>query len=305
MGPESCSSDATMAANSLKQNHYYPAPDGLFHYIDWGGTGPMAHLSHATGLCAAAYTPLVNLLLHRLHVFGMDDRGHGKSTVAADARKLKNWDVFVDDLEGLFAMIDQPIIAMGHSRGAVASMLLALRQPGRVRALVLIDPTILPVYYTWFVYFARFSGLNRFYPIAARAAKRNSAWTDRKTIFRAYQSKNMFKSWQKGFLEGYIEDGTHQTNEGGIRLSCEPAWEARCFAAYPPDLWQHVLKIKQPILVLYGDKSDTFLAPAAKRFQAKVPHAKMHCFRDTSHFVPMEKPRETAGAICDFVDSLS
>ena len=200
MEPERRSSDATMAAKSLKQDHYYPAIDGLFHYIDWGGAGPLAHLAHATGLCAAAYTPLVSLLQHRLHIVGMDDRGHGKTTVAAVIHKLKNWNVFVDDLEGLFKTFDQPIIAMGHSRGAVASLLLALRKPDRVRALVLIDPTILPVYYTWFVFLARLSGLNRFYPIAARAAKRNPAWADRETIFKAYQSKAMFKTWQEGFF---------------------------------------------------------------------------------------------------------
>jgi len=298
------SSDETMAAEQLNQDLYYPATDGLFHYIDWGGAGPMAHLAHATGLCAAAYTPLVKLLQPRMHVVGMDDRGHGKTTVLADVHKLKNWDIFVDDLEGLFTLIDQPIIAMGHSRGAVASMLLALRKPERVRALVLIDPTILPAYYTWFVYFARLSLLSRFYPIAARAAKRNPAWPDRETILRTYQSKSMFKAWREGFLEGYIEDGAHKTNDGSIHLACEPAWEARCFSAYPHDLWHYIPKITQPVLVLYGDKSDTFLAPAAKRFQAQVPQAILRCFKDTSHFVPMERPQETAEAICDFVASL-
>ena len=27
-------------------------PDGPFHYINWGGAGPLAHISHATGFCA-------------------------------------------------------------------------------------------------------------------------------------------------------------------------------------------------------------------------------------------------------------
>jgi len=294
-----------MVAKQLKQDRYYPTTEGLFHYVDWGGMGPIAHMAHATGLCAKVYTPLVKLLQHRLHLVGMDDRGHGRTTVPAVVRTLKNWDIFVNDLDGFLASFDPPIIAMGHSRGAVASMLLALRRPERIRALILIDPTILPVYYTWFVYFARLSRLSRFYPIAARAAKRNPAWPDQETIFQTYQSKRMFKKWRNGFLAGYIEDGTLKIKDGSIRLACEPAWEARCFSAYPPDLWRFVPKIKQPVLVLYGDKSDTFLAPAAKRFQAKVPHAVMHCFQDTSHFVPMERPIETAEAICEFIDSLS
>jgi pimeloyl-ACP methyl ester carboxylesterase len=33
---------------------------------------------------------------------------------------------------------------MGHSRGATASLLLAGKRPDLIRALVLIDPTILP-----------------------------------------------------------------------------------------------------------------------------------------------------------------
>lgn len=304
MEPTRGSEDETVVTTQLKHDRYCPTAEGLFHYIDWGGSGPLAHVAHATGLCAAAYSPLVNLLRHHLHVVGMDDRGHGRTTLTADGRKLTNWNVFVDDLERLFAMMNQPIIALGHSRGAVTSMLLAVRKPEYIRALVLIDPTILPLYYTGFVYFARLTRLNRFYPIAARAAKRNPAWPDRETILKTYRSKSMFKTWQAGFLEGYMEDGTHKTHTGGIRLSCEPAWEARCFSAYPPNLWHHLPKITQPVLVLYGEKSDTFLAPAAKRFQAKVPHAQMQCFENTSHFVPMEQPQQTAEAICNFVDSL-
>jgi hypothetical protein len=35
----------------------FQGKDGPFHYIDWGGSGLVAHFSHATGLCAGTYTP--------------------------------------------------------------------------------------------------------------------------------------------------------------------------------------------------------------------------------------------------------
>jgi pimeloyl-ACP methyl ester carboxylesterase len=59
--------------------------------------------------------------------------------------------------------------------------------------------------------------------------------------------------------------------------------------------------VQQPVLVLYGETSDTFLPSAVRRFQSKLPHAKITCFQNTSHFVPMEKPAETALAIRFFI----
>ena len=51
-----------------RQDHMFKAADGEFHFIDWGGAGPPAHFSHATGLCAGAYTPLAERLKPRLHM---------------------------------------------------------------------------------------------------------------------------------------------------------------------------------------------------------------------------------------------
>ena len=105
------------------QNRTFTGPDGDFHYIDWGGSGPPAHISHATGFCAGVYTPLAERLGPYLHVLGMDDRGHGGTRAPADPKMLKNWDIFVEDLERFVDHLNEPIIAVGHSRGAVSSLL--------------------------------------------------------------------------------------------------------------------------------------------------------------------------------------
>ena len=78
---------------------YIAGSDGNFSFINWGGHGPTAHFSHATGLCAGVYTPLAQRLRSRMKMVGMDDRGHGRTRAPADPKKLKNWDIFADDLE--------------------------------------------------------------------------------------------------------------------------------------------------------------------------------------------------------------
>lgn len=285
----------------MQTYHTLKSPDGDFNYIDWGGSGPLAHFSHATGFCAGTYSPIAVKLSRGLRVVGMDDRGHGKTTAPADPRKLKNWDVFAGDLERFFNHMGEPVIAMGHSRGAVSSLLLAVKRPEMIRAIILIDPTILPYSWMWWWYLAKKTGLSGRVPIAARAARRNPFWPDRETILNTYRAKPPFKSWKGGFLEGYIEDGTGPSDNGCIRLSCTPEWESRCFSVCSHDVWRYIPRIRQPTLLLYGGASDTFLAPAVKRFKAEVPHAVIRRFDRTSHFVPMERPDETVEAVFAFL----
>jgi hypothetical protein len=45
-----------------RQDHTFQGTDGKFHFADWGGKGPLAHFSHASGLCAGTYTPLAERL---------------------------------------------------------------------------------------------------------------------------------------------------------------------------------------------------------------------------------------------------
>lgn len=286
-----------------RNDYTFEGKDGPFHYIDWDGSGPMAHFSHATGLCAGTYTPLAERLRPHLKMLGMDDRGHGGTRAPAVPRRLKNWDIFVDDLERFVESIGKSVIAMGHSRGATVSLLLAIKRPDLIRALVLIDPTILPFSWMWWWYLAKLTGLARFVPIVATAAKRRRIWPDRTTILQAYQRKAVFQDWQDGFLEAYIQDGTANNGDGTIRLCCNPSWESKCFAVCPHDIWGAIPRLQKPALVVFGAESDAFLASAAKRFKANVPGAVFRCLEETGHFVPMERPAETAEAIVDFLDN--
>jgi len=165
----------------------------------------------------------------------------------------------------------------------------------------LIDPTILPFSWMWWWYLAKKTGVARFVPIAYRAAGRRRVWPDRETIFQSYRRKESMKRWDEAFLRAYVEEGTAETADGQITWRCDPAWEARCFAVCPHDIWQFVPQVRCPTLVIYGRESDTFLQPAAERFKRKLPSAELIGMEDTSHFVPMERPEETTAAIFEFL----
>jgi pimeloyl-ACP methyl ester carboxylesterase len=285
----------------MNADHIFKNPGGEFHYLDWGGSGPKAHLAHATGFCAGTYSPLAKRLTPHLKLAGMDHRGHGKTRAEADPRNLKNWDIFVEDLERFVEFIGGPVIAIGHSLGGVVSLLLAVKRPDLVRALILLDPIILPYSWKWGWYLSKKMGLSKRVPIAARAVRRKRDWPDHETVLKAYRSKGSFKHWQDGFLEAYIAHGLESNGNGSLRLCCDPAWESRCFSVCPHDVWRYIPQLQCPTLVLYGRESDSFLKPTARRFKLQYPRAVLKGFPQTSHFVPMERPEETTKAVLEFL----
>ena len=283
----------------------YSGPRGEFHYLDWGGQGPLLHLSHATGFCAGVYTPLARRLTEHFHVLGMDDRGHGRSPALADLRSLRDWQVFADDLAAFWSHLGEPVIAMGHSRGAVASLRAAQQHPHLVKALVLVDPTILPYSWMWWWYLAKKLGLAHRVPIARRAARRRRVWPSRQAVAQAYSGKSAFATWQDGFFEGYVEYGVRARPDGQVELSCHPAWESRCFAVCSHEVWSWLAGLPCPLLTLYGQKSDTFLAPAARRMARVKPGAWVRPVEGASHFLPMEHPDLVAQTVVEFMASLA
>ena len=140
-----------------------------------------------------------------------------------------------------------------------------------------------------------------FETIAAQAARRRNGWKSKEDVLAAYKGKGIFKNWTDGFLEGYVADGTQVQKENKVRLTCDPAWESRCFATFCHYAWGYVRRLRVPTLVLYGLESDTFLPAAVKHFQRLVPKATFIGYEKTSHFVPMERPEETARDIVDFL----
>jgi len=285
----------------MGQGCAFTGTDGNFHYIDWGGRGPLAHFSHATGFCAGLYTPLIEQLRPYLHVLGMDDRGHGKTTALADPQDLRDWNVFAADLEEFFGYLGGPVIAIGHSRGAVSSMIVAVRRPAFIRASILIDPIILSTYWNWILRIAKRTGLTQFIPIVSRAAKRRKVWPDKDSMLAAYRNREPFRSWGPEFVEGYVAFCTEETGKGAVKLCCDPAWESKCFAVCPHDVLEYVSRLPCPTLILYGGESDVFSASVVERLKTIAPGMEIRCIEQASHFLPMERPRECAEAILAFL----
>jgi pimeloyl-ACP methyl ester carboxylesterase len=282
---------------------YIHVSEGKLHYLDWDGAGRQIHFLHANGFCAGTYTPFLNHLTGTFRVFASDVRGHGDSTFPQTA-KIRKWDVFAEDLKAVVeGAMTPPVIGMGHSLGAVTTCMAAARYSQLFSAIVLLDPVFLAARTRWRDTLIRMLGLRSWLPLARGARQRKRTFADKQSALRRFAAgRGIFKSWSADFIEAYLECGLLEHDADRAILRCDPELEAQIFETVPLNVWQTVAQVECPILAIRGEQSDTFLPEAGRRLEQTAADARVAAIPRAGHFLPMERPEETAKIIADFID---
>ena len=105
------------------------------------GVGPGVVCLHSNASHSGQWRELMDLLSPTCHVLAPDGYDAGKSP-AWPADQPLGLDDEVELLEPVLARAGSPLVLVGHSYGAAVALMAALRQPGRVRALALYEPTL-------------------------------------------------------------------------------------------------------------------------------------------------------------------
>ena len=269
---------------------------------DFGGQGTLLHLAHANGFPPGTYRPLIDHLRDHHQVVALTSRPLWPGSRPESA---PSWHPLADDLiRGLNALGMQSILGVGHSIGGVLTMWAAVRRPDLFRAVVLIDPVILPPATLALLRLMRAVGLEGRQPLVRGALRRRRTWPNRHACFEHYREKAFFSRWSDGSLWAYVEAGTRPTADGQVELTYPPESEAHIFATSPVDVWQAVPELQVPTLVVRGRETNTFRAASHRRFARLAPNARFSVIPEAGHLVPMERPEETAEAIRRFLARL-
>jgi pimeloyl-ACP methyl ester carboxylesterase len=196
------------------------------------------------------------------------------------------------------------ILGVGHSLGGVLTLWAAIEEPQLFRAVVLIEPVILPPVWLWTLRLMRALGLRQRQPFVQVALRRRRTWPDRQACFAHLRSKPFFGAWSDAALWDYVHSGTRPAPGDQVELIYPPEWEAHIFATPPLAIWHDVPRLQCPVLVIRGKESRTFLPAAQMRMARLLPHARFVTIAGAGHLVPIERPQETAAAIQAFVESL-
>jgi pimeloyl-ACP methyl ester carboxylesterase len=271
----------------------------MFPVIDYGGDGPDLHLAHANGFPPGTYRLLVDILTEHYRVFCLPSRPlwpHSRTQSAPC------WRVMAKDLiQGLDDIESSRVFGIGHSMGGDLTLWAAVSRPDLFRRVVLIDPVILPSAWLWMVRVFRSLGMQRRLPMVQGALRRRSVWPSRQACYDHYRGKQFFARWSDASLRAYVEAGTRELVEGGVTLAYSPEWEAHVFATVPVDIWRAVSKLRIPVLVIRGERSNTFVRESQVRMERLLPQARYVVIPDAGHLAPMERPEAVGEAILDFL----
>ena len=284
------------------KNETIDVPDASLHYLDWGGCGTPAHLLHANGFCAGTYAPFVRHMIDRFRVVASDVRGHGDS-VSFNSSRIRHWQLFANDLcTVVSATLPLPVVGIGHSLGAVATLMAAVQRPDMFAALVLIEPPILPYRTIWMLRIMRRLGIEGLIPLAKGARRRRRVFKSKQAAFTRFaSSRGIFKKWSPAFIDAYLECGLLEKDTQSAVLKCDPELEAQIYESIPTNVWQLVPSVACPTLIIRGALSDTLPPDVAQRLHRLIPDAELSTIVGSGHFPPMEHPRECAHIIQRFV----
>ena len=276
--------------------------DGDLHVLDWGGCGTPAHLLHANGFCAGTYATFVRLFTDHLRIIASDVRGHGDS-VRFDTIRIRNWKPFAEDLaQVVSATLPLPAVGIGHSLGAVTTLMAAVRHPDLFAGIVLIDPPILPAHLLWYLRIMRWTGLEGMLPLAKGARRRLRVFKNKQAAFARFAAgRGIFKKWAPEFIQAYLDCGLLEKDPQTAVLKCDPELEAQIFESIPTDIWDIVPMTPCPTLVIRGEMSDTLRPEVARRLRRLIKNCRLDIISGTGHFPPMEKPEACAESIIKFV----
>ena len=262
------------------------------------------HFLHANGYPPNCYKPLLDLLQTNYHLFGILLRPLWEDS---KPEEVNDWHIFSDDLLRFLSEYNtDPVIGVGHSIGATVTLRAALHDPGKFRALVLIEPVLFPAGRMISWNFVRAIGLgNRLHPKIPAALKRRKYFDDLDLVFRGYRSRNVFRYMSDENLQAYIEGMTRPSANGSYELQFSPEWEARIYftGLRDFDIWRDLPKLKVPTLFIRGAETDTFWEQAANLVKRKQPKARVETLEKSTHLIPLERPKEVFESIQSFLKS--
>jgi pimeloyl-ACP methyl ester carboxylesterase len=257
-------------------------------YFREAGAGPGVVCLHANASSSGQWRGLMELLAPRFRVFAVDSYDSGKSPGWPSDRVITLRDE-ADLIEPVLEKAGSPLVLVGHSYGAAAALIAALRNPGRVRAMALYEPTLFAL-------------------LDAEKPPPNEADGIRNAVARAaaFLDQGNDDAAAGQFIDYWMEAGAWQ------RM---PAERKPPIAASVRNVrrWAHALfteptplaafrSLDVPVLYMVGGRSTASAHGVARLLTAALPRVEVVEFAELGHMGPVTHPGRVNEAIAKFLE---
>ncbi|WP_162932582.1 alpha/beta fold hydrolase [Solimonas sp. K1W22B-7] len=261
------------------------------------GSGPTLHFLHGNGFCGGVYWPFLRRFLPQYGLFCSDIEGHGASEAPP---RFSGVPAVLERARAVIAAqgLDQaPLIGIGHSFGGALTLRLAAEYPGLFRAVVLLDPIVMPAP-MWAA--VHLGGMVGRHPMAKAARRRRNTWDSREAAFARLKGRGIYAGWTDEALQSFVDHALSDTGKGSeVQLACPRELEAEIFEQ-PVWPWGAFRRLQCPALFVSGTGSYGFF-PWARRVAQRVSPRTEFLELPGGHCFMQEDPANCHAAVADFL----
>lgn len=269
---------------------------------DFGGEGEVLHLAHANAYPIKSYNYFLNLFADSYKVMGLNQR---PMWAVESAEDFEDWSVLATDLiEQLEAAALGPVYGLGHSMGAIATLIAAHHRPDLFKKIVLIEPVVLPEQVYGNMAKMTIEERKAVNPMMNIAAKRRDSWADKEEAKDYFESKTFFQKFSDQAKVDYLNHGLVTTGDGMLKLAYRREWEARIYGT-TINPWPFLENTKVPCLLIRAEFSD--VVRSEREWHAIKERARnVSCvqFDGGGHMLPMEDPEGLHVLIGEFLKTV-
>jgi len=251
------------------------------------GSGPAVVCIHCNASSSSQWRPLMDRLAPRYRVLAPDTHGAGRGPAWPTDRTLTLHDE-VALLEPVFARAGAPFALVGHSYGGAVALLAALKQPERVHALVLYEPTLFAL-------------------VDAASPAPNAADGIREAVARAAAAlaAGDRSAAAEAFIDYWMGAGAWAAKPESQRSAIEAAivnvqgWGRALLGETTPLAALRALEM--PVLLMQGNETPPSARAVATLLARTLPRAETLSFEGLGHMGPITHPELVDAAIDAFL----
>jgi pimeloyl-ACP methyl ester carboxylesterase len=262
-------------------------------YVHAGEGGPVVVFEAGMGACASEWVTVQRLVSVDTRTVAYDRAGHGGSTEDSQARTLPR---ICEDLEALVDEVSPgaPVVLVAHSWGGPIVRYFAEQHPERVAGMVMVDTTITAV-------------------MSEKVAKLMPAMM---SVTRGLHAVGLAAPYLRRTLFKKVSPEVSAEDRAIIDRDMTSKQSAKTMVAESKAVVASLPLMKRfelaglpdvPVISVMGAGTgrgtkmrETFI-PVVEKEMANHPQGECRVIAGTDHYVPQDKPVETAQAILDVV----
>jgi pimeloyl-ACP methyl ester carboxylesterase len=254
------------------------------------GAGPTVVLGHSSTGSSGQWSALFARLRDRYRLIAPDHLGYGRTAAYAGGVLLVEHELAL--IDALLNIGNEPAHLVGHSYGGALMAHTAVRAPGRVRSLTLIEPTLFHVL-----------------ACTQRTIAHQEIWGVAQRVIRHVTAGNPEEA-ARGFIDYWVAPGAYDAMDERVRASVTAGMAKvhdewlTAFEAWGTTL-AALAALSMPVQLVAGSNTTRAARDVVEVLRSLWPSAAYTEIAGAGHMSPLTHAGRVSGVIEQFLDELT